>query len=356
MPRSWTAGGADRVVPYSPGIDARTVRAGVLLPPRGGAAVRAVLEAHAAKVNRGGGVHGRSLELVFDDRGGSAPERAASAKALIERERLFALSASHIDGAANEIVAVADEQQAPLIATTGAPAVAASRYARAILAGTSEIARALVAFAARTLGTERRIAVAHDGKCLPARDAALNEARRAAFAVTDDADLTSLDPTLDALHARRCDTLIFLGGAELLRRLLAWADAHEWRPDLLLAADRVPPEALANIAMSAWIALPTGPFDRTARGLADYRALAPLQPEYPTLQFTALAGAKLFVEALRRAGRELTRERFLDAVDHVRDFDTGLVPALSFSPARHIGSTGAWVAGVGGSQIIWIDV
>ena len=90
MPRSWTAGRAERVVQYSPGVDVRTVRAGVLLPPSdvlGGAAaaVRSVLEAHAASVNRDGGVHGRSLDLTFDDAGGSAPERAASARALLQR-------------------------------------------------------------------------------------------------------------------------------------------------------------------------------------------------------------------------------------------------------------------------------
>src|SRR6185436_14899327 len=241
MPRSWTAGGADRVVQYTPGVDVRTVRAGVLLPPGdvlGGAAaaVRAVLEAHAASVNRDGGVHGRSLELTFDDSGGSAPERAGSARALLDRERLFLLGASYIDGADSEMVTLADEMQVPLIATTGSPAVAASRYARAILAGAAEVARTLVVFAARHLGRTRRLAVVHDGKSAPAREAALNEARRAAFAVTDDAELSNFESTLDTLRTRRCDTVVFLAGAELLQRFVAWASVHDWLPDLLLPA------------------------------------------------------------------------------------------------------------------------
>ncbi|HYU25972.1 MAG TPA: ABC transporter substrate-binding protein [Thermoanaerobaculia bacterium] len=364
MPRSWTAGGTDRVVQYSPGVDVRTVRAGVLLPPGdvlGGAAaaVRSVLEAHAASVNRDGGVHGRSLDLAFDDAGGSAPERAASARALLDRERLFVLGASYVDGADSEIATLADELQVPLIATTGSPAVSASRYARAILAGAAEVARTLVAFAARHLGAERRVAIAHDRKCPAAREAALNEARRAAFAVTDDADLSNFDAMLDTLRTRRCDTVIFLAGAELLERFLGWALAHEWLPDLLLPAASAPPESLASIAMAAWIALPTGPFDRTPRGLADYRALqafAPLRPDFPTLQFASLAAAEMLVEALRRAGRELTRERFLDAIDSITAFETGLVPSLSYSPTRRIGSTGAWIAPVkGGREIVWVE-
>lgn len=361
MPRSWTAGGADRVVTYAPGVDARCVRAGVLLPPGdvlGGAAaaVRAVLAAHMASINRDGGVHGRTLDLAFDDAGGSAAERAGAARALLGRERLFVLGASYTDGADAEIVAIADELQVPLIATTGSPAVSASRYARAILAGAAELARALVAFAADTLGTERRIAVVHDGKCAAAREAALNEARRKAFAVTDDVELSA--PALDALRTRRCDTVVFLAGAGALERFLSWTREHDWQPDLLLPASSSSPEALAGAAMRAWIALPTAPYDRTPDGLTGYRALqtfAPLLPDFPTLQFAALAASLVLVEALRRAGRELTREALLDAIDSIHNLRTGLVPALSFSATRHIGSTGAWVAALsGGRSIVWV--
>ncbi len=364
MPRTWTAGGAERAVQFAPGVDARTARAGVLLPPAdvlgdAAAAVRSVLEAHTMRVNRDGGVHGRSLDLTFDDSGGSAQQRAAAARALLEREQLFILGASYVDGADSELTAVADELQVPLIATSGSPAIAASRYARAIHAGAAEVARALVCFAARQHGAVRRVAVAHDGKVTAARDAALNEARRAAFSITDDADLRSFDATLDALRARRCDTVVFLAGGAMLERFLGWARNHEWLPDLLLPASSAPPELLESIPMNAWIALPTGPFDRTTRGLADYRALqsfVPLQPDFPTLQFSALAAAEVFVEALRRAGRDLTRERFLEALDSIGDFATGLVPRLSFSPSRRIGSTGAWIAPVkGGGEIVWVE-
>ncbi|HEV2719863.1 MAG TPA: ABC transporter substrate-binding protein, partial [Thermoanaerobaculia bacterium] len=343
---------------------ARTARAGVLLPPAdvlgdAAAAVRSALEAHAMRVNRDGGVHGRSLDLTFDDSGGTAQQRAAMARALLDRERLFILGASYVDGADSELAAVADEMQVPLIATSGSPAIAASRYARAVLAGPAEVARALVAFAARHHGAVRRVAVAHDGKATAVRDAALNEARRAAFAITDDADLRSFEATLEALRARRFDTVVFLADGTMLNRFLGWARDHEWLPDLLLPAASAPPELLESIPMNAWIALPTGPFDRTTRGLGDYRALqsfAPLLPDFPTLQFAALAAAEVFVEALRRAGRDLNRERFLESLDSIRDFETGLVPALSFSPSRRIGSIGAWIAPVkGGGEVVWVE-
>ncbi|HKS23705.1 MAG TPA: hypothetical protein VJZ76_12970, partial [Thermoanaerobaculia bacterium] len=165
--------------------------------------------------------------------------------------------------------------------------------------------------------------------------------------------------TLDALRARRCDTVIFLAGTALLERFLDWARNHEWLPDVLLPASTAPPEALASMVLAAWIALPTAPFDRTLRGLTHYRALqsfGALLPDFPTLQFSALAAAEVLVEALRRAGRELTRDRLLECIDGISDFETGLVPRLTFSPTRRIGSTGSWIVAVkGGGEMVWVE-
>lgn len=364
MPRPSIARSRDRVIPYSPGVDARTVHFGVLLPPRdalpsAAEAVRLVVEAHAASVNRSGGIHGRSLEPSFDDTPGFAQERAGAARAFLDRERLFALGASYVDGAEPELAALAEELRVPLIATAGSPSATTSAWTRALLAGPAEVARALVVFAARHLGAKRRVAVAHDGKAGAARDAALNEARRAAFALTEDADLRQAERAFETLLARRCDTLVFLASAALLEQLGTWARAHEWQPLLLVPASAVPPESVNATGLEGWLALPTGPFDRTARGLGDYRELqfiAQLKPEYPTLQFTALAACELFAEALRRSGRELTRERLLDHIDALREFRTGLVPPLSFSATRHVGSTGAWIVPLNAAtEMVWVE-
>ena len=46
----------------------------------------------------------------------------------------------------------------------------------------------------------------------------------------------------------------------------------------------------------------------------------------------------ILVEGLKRAGRDLTREKFLAALETVKDFDEGgLVPGVTFSPTRHHG-------------------
>ena len=60
----------------------------------------------------------------------------------------------------------------------------------------------------------------------------------------------------------------------------------------------------------------------------------------PLAVFTANhSAASVVVEGLRRAGRDLTREKFLAELDRLKDFeDGGLLPGtISFSPDNHRG-------------------
>jgi len=44
----------------------------------------------------------------------------------------------------------------------------------------------------------------------------------------------------------------------------------------------------------------------------------------------------LIVEGLERAGRDLTREAFLDAMESIDNWDSeGILPAVSFSASNH---------------------
>jgi branched-chain amino acid transport system substrate-binding protein len=56
--------------------------------------------------------------------------------------------------------------------------------------------------------------------------------------------------------------------------------------------------------------------------------------------FSAVEGflvAKVFVEGLQRAGRNLTREGFIDAMERMRDIDLGGF-FIGYSPTNHAGS------------------
>ena len=78
-------------------------------------------------------------------------------------------------------------------------------------------------------------------------------------------------------------------------------------------------------------------------------------------QLLAFAAAKVFVEALKRAGQDLTREKLITALEGFYDFETGVTPHLTFGPNRRIGATGAYIVGLdaGKKQFVnaggWVD-
>ena len=52
-------------------------------------------------------------------------------------------------------------------------------------------------------------------------------------------------------------------------------------------------------------------------------------------------GAKVLVEALQKAGNDLTRQRFIDALESLRNVQTGTTFPVSFTKEDHEGSKGA---------------
>jgi branched-chain amino acid transport system substrate-binding protein len=60
--------------------------------------------------------------------------------------------------------------------------------------------------------------------------------------------------------------------------------------------------------------------------------------EYSFTSLESFIGAKVAVEALRRAGAHPTREAFMRELDGLRNFDAGGY-VVSFSPANHNGSS-----------------
>ena len=74
----------------------------------------------------------------------------------------------------------------------------------------------------------------------------------------------------------------------------------------------------SSFTKKVFLSFPTVPGDVKADGAAEYRALMAkykLQPKHMGAQVAALAAAKVFVEALKRAGADLSRVRVVEVVD-----------------------------------------
>lgn len=82
------------------------------------------------------------------------------------------------------------------------------------------------------------------------------------------------------------------------------------------------------------------PWNLSARVVKDYQQLLEASTGKQNFSFTSLEGfiaAKVLVEGLRRAGPDLTREKFITAMEQLRDFDVGGF-TVTFTPTDHSGS------------------
>jgi branched-chain amino acid transport system substrate-binding protein len=57
-----------------------------------------------------------------------------------------------------------------------------------------------------------------------------------------------------------------------------------------------------------------------------------------TAELVNYAGAMVFVEALKRAGKALSRENFVEALESIKNFETPLADLVSFSKDNHHGN------------------
>jgi ABC-type branched-subunit amino acid transport system substrate-binding protein len=82
------------------------------------------------------------------------------------------------------------------------------------------------------------------------------------------------------------------------------------------------------------------PWNLSARVVKDYQQALFAATGKQNYSFTSLEGyiaAKVLVEGMRRAGNDLTRERFIAAMEQIRDLDVGGY-TVGFSPTDHNGS------------------
>lgn len=154
-----------------------------------------------------------------------------------------------------------------------------------------------------------------------------------------------------------------LAGTVQQERLLESYAAQHPPPDgaktILAPAAKITPSLMDDLPPETrvFVALPATLQDLTPQGVALWKKLAPAASPYRATQLAALATATLFVHALERAGRGVTRESLLHAIDGMNRLHTGFSPALTFGPDRHIGSMGAWIveATAPEPQPVWFE-
>jgi ABC-type branched-subunit amino acid transport system substrate-binding protein len=327
-----------------------------------GQAIRAVTSAYFDEINRQGGIHGRKLELKVGETGDTSAATATNLERLITSNETFALANVVTAGADSEVAAVVQKNEVPLVgAITLLPQTAApiNRQVFYLLPGVAEQARALVSFAAQKFDKTAHLAIIYtqgDTLAIVSAKAVDVQCKSVGFALPPRVVLTQGPPSAMATamaELKNRDTqAVYLFSTGVPSNFLKEAEKANFFPNVYLLGVSAGPDILnapVGFKGKIFLAFPTVPSDISADGMSNYRALAQkyqLPQKHVAAQLSAYGGAQLFVEGLKLAGRDLSREKLITSLEGLHEYRTGLTPAVTFGPNRRVGALGAHIVSV----------
>jgi ABC-type branched-subunit amino acid transport system substrate-binding protein len=347
-----------------PGLTDDCIKVGTILPSKGnlaelGQAIKRVLAAYFDEINEQGGLYHRRLELQVLDVPESRAMTTAHVKRQLQEQEIFALVGALIAGDEKELAALVENEEVPLIGPfaldpqIGFPL---NRQVFYLFSGLKDQARALVDFAAPKIqAANHRPAIVYpeNGIAPGAVEAVERQCQQSGW--TPPAKVSYQPGRLEAeklvlrLSQEETEMVFFFGsGAEQLT-FTQEAERRRWAPQLFLLGSLTGKEALdapLSFTNKIFLAYPSLPSDQTRAGAMEYRALLEkrqLPAQHLATQISALSAAKILVEGLKLAGKDLSREKLIAALEGLYEFDTGLTPRVTYGPNRRIGALGAYV-------------
>ena len=340
---------------HDPGVADSALVLGTILPDRGpavevGTAMRAMLHAYIGDINERGGVHGRRVELEVVPDFETAAER-------FTRRPVFALVSPYGVGREPELARFAQERRldviAPFTLSVGREPSLQTFY---LYAGVADLARVLLDYAGRQGDLKvQRLAAFVDEPDAGVADALQAECKRRRCAGLEVLPARSAaEPGAVARLAHSSvGVVIFAGSDRELEALIGMADRLGWRPAIYApgaAAARAMFAAPAAFKDLLYVAFPTrGDLQSgspAAQAFEKLRQGRGLDASHAAAQGFAYAAMSITLEALRRAGRDVSRERFAHAVEGLYRFDAGPTPPVSYGPGRRVGALGGYVVAV----------
>jgi ABC-type branched-subunit amino acid transport system substrate-binding protein len=347
-----------------PGLSDNQLLIGTALPASGplaemGQAIKEVVAAYFAEVNLQGGIYNRCLELKSVETGSNAAGTRANIERLIKDEKVFAMASAFVAGAEKEVVPLLAQWEVPLIGPMTLdpqPGAPVNRQVFYLLSGNPGQARALINYFAKKPDVrEWGLAVVYHRTDLNAgvvdaiKSQSEKESLRAPALYEFTAGSFDAEDYVKRIRQKPPAAIFFMGSPPEVMSFLSEADKVNWYPHILLPTGGVNAaifDAPVGFAEKIFSTIPTSPRDQTTDAQQEFRSLAAkykLPQKHLAAQITAFAVAKVLVEALRRAGQELSREKLILTLEGFYEFQTGLTPVISYGPNRRIGAMGAHV-------------
>jgi len=345
-----------------PGITDNEITIGLFAPMSGNLAAFGLDALQAAKMwyeetNKKGGIHGRKIKVIVEDDKCVPNEAVAVVKKFVTVDKTFIVhggSCTPAAVAAQEFVTREKVPHVMLNASGDGAVIPPTRYVFGAFAGTQRtVGASLAEFAVKELKGKRVAIIAHDDDFGIANSTTFKAVATALGAQVVAAELISpriTDVTAPLLTIRAANPDMIISTAYPAPAVLIGQKYGEFsmmKTPLVQAIQGIPVPAVyaKNVGNDAALAnfYYGSPLNDLTEGPKQQKWLALYKQYYPDRQPSGfmtygLPSAMAVTRALESAGRDLTREKFIDALETV-NFDSEVIAGpTAFAKDRRDGA------------------
>jgi len=347
------------------GVTATTIKIGVMAPLTGNASsyskAQIGLDAYYKWVNDQGGIHGRKIETVLEDYACDSTKGVAAVKKLIHQDKVFMLHGNSCSAVAMAIKPIVVEAGVPWVIAHAANPAISTPPVKNIFHGVpvgKTMGVAMGQFVASKPGLSRVAIISHTDDwaksyCAPATEYLASKQIKPALEVAFERG--QADSTAQTLRIKQANP-------DFVIACLYEAETAIFLKDMKKYAVNVPVMGTAGTDLENTLKR-VGDLDTVANYYVPHmyadnldgprlkKFVDILKKYYPNETVSAfslisMGGGAAVVEALKRAGRDLTRDKLIAELDRTKGFETGvLAGAITWSPGDRDGVKEVAVAG-----------
>jgi len=308
-------------------------------------------------VNDAGGIHGRKVRTVYYDDGYRPQEAVANTKKLVEQDRVFAVIAPQGTPPVVATMEYLEENKVPLLFPfQGSPVTRGRKYVFSGMTLYDRQSKMMIDYLAGTRKVKTFGVLYQDdeyGKAfLTAFEKDLGRhGLKMGAAESVKRGVTDVSAQIARLQAARPQVTFLVltppAGAQALkeRQKIGWTET------VMVSSGPLTDERYLALAGDAaegveGLSLWPDPVSSDLPGVKAYREA--MQKHFPKNEpnrysISGYVAAMLFTEGAKRAGRNLTREGLVTALEGVKGWDSGILPPLTIGPDHETQRQGFWV-------------
>ncbi len=319
------------------------------------------LESYIGYINAQGGVHGRKILTQYYDDGYKPQNAVANTKRLVEQDKVFAILASQGTPPVMATVKYLTQNKVPLLFPFQGVPITGQKTIFTSFTPYPNQAELVVTWLVKVKGFKRIGILYQDDKYGytfrdPGQKTLQKLGLKWAGAESYKRGAKDLSAQVAKLRKANLDAVLLVATPPPGATFLKEAHKQGWTGTKIISSGPLTDEKYINLSggvgEGVWgLSLWPDPVNSQDPAVVEYRKIVDQygKDKDKTPNRYSLYGyffAKLFVEGLKRAGQDLTRDSYIAALEDIKNWESGIAPAVSFSAADHLAQNSGFMVEV----------